>query len=385
MFAMKISSVSMRYGSPRHALVITLCISPCADERVLPRERLVDAHRRAVGVDRELVGVGRDSRAAPRRAACSAGSSSGELNGCGSSARCGAGTAPCGGSRRARSIVPSTLISTASARIVWKPFECAARPRIAWNATGLPVTVACSLAPGVGPGDRQLERLVAARCRPSRARACGCVAAGMPVIAAAHSGVQSAHALAQQLERRRDAACRRPACTRRRAPGSAPSACDRHRRDCAMRSHHSLLCGSCSGRRGRVRRPGSTREQAVSSLAGVEHRRAAARWCSARGTSRSSRPRAISSCSSAMKQRAVGARADRDPLVGDRRVAGAHRVDRDEAAAAALELRDRDLERIASDGPRRCRSSRTASRGRGRGRRIPRTRRRSCRSSRRPC
>ena len=31
MLAMKISSVSMRYGSPRQALVMTLCISPCTD------------------------------------------------------------------------------------------------------------------------------------------------------------------------------------------------------------------------------------------------------------------------------------------------------------------------------------------------------------------
>ena len=31
MLAMKISSVSMRYGSPRNALVITLCIRPCAE------------------------------------------------------------------------------------------------------------------------------------------------------------------------------------------------------------------------------------------------------------------------------------------------------------------------------------------------------------------
>ena len=46
------------------------------------------------------------------------------------------------------------------------------------------------------------------------------------------------------------------------------------------------------------------------------------------------------------EERAVGARLDRDPLVGDRRVAGAHRVDRDEAAARALELRDRDLQRV---------------------------------------
>ncbi len=47
------------------------------------------------------------------------------------------------------------------------------------------------------------------------------------------------------------------------------------------------------------------------------------------------------------QQRAVGARLDRHPLVGDRRVAGAHRVDRDEAAPCALELRQRDLHRVA--------------------------------------
>jgi hypothetical protein len=44
---------------------------------------------------------------------------------------------------------------------------------------------------------------------------------------------------------------------------------------------------------------------------------------------------------------AVGAGADRHPLVGDRRVSGAHRVDRDEAPAVALELGDRDLQRVA--------------------------------------
>ena len=46
------------------------------------------------------------------------------------------------------------------------------------------------------------------------------------------------------------------------------------------------------------------------------------------------------------QERAVGAGPDRHPLVGDGRVAGADRIDRHEAAAVALELRDRDLERI---------------------------------------
>ena len=46
------------------------------------------------------------------------------------------------------------------------------------------------------------------------------------------------------------------------------------------------------------------------------------------------------------QQRAVGAGTDRHPLVGDGRVAGTDRIDRDEAPAVALELRDRDLQRI---------------------------------------
>jgi len=43
---------------------------------------------------------------------------------------------------------------------------------------------------------------------------------------------------------------------------------------------------------------------------------------------------------------AVRAGADRHPLVGNRRIAGANRIDRNEAAARALELRDRDLQWI---------------------------------------
>ncbi len=46
------------------------------------------------------------------------------------------------------------------------------------------------------------------------------------------------------------------------------------------------------------------------------------------------------------EERAVGAGLDRDPFVGDGRVAGAHRIDRDEATAAALELAERHLQRV---------------------------------------
>ena len=46
------------------------------------------------------------------------------------------------------------------------------------------------------------------------------------------------------------------------------------------------------------------------------------------------------------QQRTICTRTDGHPLVGNRGIARAHGVDRDEAAAAALELRDRDLQRI---------------------------------------
>ncbi len=45
-------------------------------------------------------------------------------------------------------------------------------------------------------------------------------------------------------------------------------------------------------------------------------------------------------------EQAIHAGLDRQPFVGDRRVAGAHRVDRDELAAAALELFQADLDRV---------------------------------------
>jgi hypothetical protein len=45
-------------------------------------------------------------------------------------------------------------------------------------------------------------------------------------------------------------------------------------------------------------------------------------------------------------EQAVGAGGDGEPLVGDRRIAGAHRVDRDELDAFALEQAQPDLERV---------------------------------------
>ena len=45
-------------------------------------------------------------------------------------------------------------------------------------------------------------------------------------------------------------------------------------------------------------------------------------------------------------EQAVGAGADADPFVGDRAVAGAHRVDRDDLGAARLQLAEADLDRV---------------------------------------
>ena len=85
-------------------------------------------------------------------------------------------------------MVPSSDIRIASARMVWKPLECAARPRIAWNATGLPVTVSCSLpqesVQAIGSSIFWSRAVMPISCARRRM-----VSAGMPVICAAHSGV----------------------------------------------------------------------------------------------------------------------------------------------------------------------------------------------------
>ena len=87
-----------------------------------------------------------------------------------------------------RSIVPSSVIRIASARMVWKPLECAARPRIAWKATGLPVTVSCSFphmsVQGMGSSIFWSRAVTPISCARRRI-----ASAGMPVMPAAHSGV----------------------------------------------------------------------------------------------------------------------------------------------------------------------------------------------------
>ena len=142
MFAMKSSSVSIGYGSPRHAFVMTLCMSPCTASGYSHENAL----SMRTGVPSSLTKRSRGSAGQPRArppsgfpgwTACGpfgGFADGGTIRGNGVLCRKPPG----------RSIVPRRLIRIASARIVWNPFEWAASPRIAWNATGLPVTVSCS-------------------------------------------------------------------------------------------------------------------------------------------------------------------------------------------------------------------------------------------------
>ena len=89
----------------------------------------------------------------------------------------------------------------ASARMVWKPLECAARPRMAWKATGLPVTVSCSLpqvsVQAIGSSIFWSRAVTPISCARRRM-----VSAGMPVMPARPLGRVVLDALLQQLERR---------------------------------------------------------------------------------------------------------------------------------------------------------------------------------------
>ena len=62
MFAMKIISVSMRYGSPRQALVITLCIMPCTDSGYSQENALSMRTGPPSLVDEQIVGLGRPAQ-----------------------------------------------------------------------------------------------------------------------------------------------------------------------------------------------------------------------------------------------------------------------------------------------------------------------------------
>jgi len=124
MLAMKIISVSIGYGSPRHAFVMTLCISPWADSGC--------SHENPLSMR-----TGSPSASTNRSSGLSGQPSGAPFSGVfGCTAAGPLGGRAFGGTARGygalwrkppgRSIVPSSDIRIASARVVWNPFECAA-------------------------------------------------------------------------------------------------------------------------------------------------------------------------------------------------------------------------------------------------------------------
>ena len=148
-------------------------------------------------------------------------------------------------------------------------------------------------------------------CRSARATASGAVFSDRDSARRAAGTRHGAAAVGERVARR-----------------SAPARCrgrDRRARPVGHRaSQHQRLAVGVAQRTGRHRRaPGVLRSPAM------------AHWCSARDSrGRSCRP-CSSSWISAHDEQPVGAGPDADPVVGDRGVAGAHRIDRDDLARRA--------------------------------------------------
>ncbi len=138
-------------------------------------------------------------------------------------------------------MVPSSDIRMDIARMVWKPLLWAARPRMAWKATGLPVTVSCSLpqesVQAIGSSIFWSRAVTPISCATRRM-----VSAGMPVICAAHSGVYS---LTRSCSNWKAGFTGVPSGSLNSPSrkGSAPGLCVTTARS-VLRSHHSLSCGS---------------------------------------------------------------------------------------------------------------------------------------------
>ena len=207
MLAMKIISVSSRYGSPRLAWVMTVCIRPCAESGCSQE----NAWSIRIGVPSSPIASSSGLAGKPSGAALSGVSGlsiSGELK----ARKFGTMWRGYGALWRkppGASMVPSTLIRMARARTVWKPFECAARPRIAWKATGRPCVVACFL-PQASVQAIGSSKACSNAAVPSSWASFAMRSAGMPVIVAAHSGV---HAATRSRSSWKAGATRRPSAS----------------------------------------------------------------------------------------------------------------------------------------------------------------------------
>ena len=188
-----------------------------------------------------------------------------------------AGTAPCGESRPGGRWCPagsSGWPARASSGSRWSaPPGRASRGRPPGAPRGRVL-----LAPGSRSTGSAARRPGRSAVTPiSCARRADALGAGMPVMPAAHSACTALHALAQQLERRRHAACRRAWCSGPRAPGRSPR---RWSATGACRSgrSHQLCCAGRSAVDGVALRALRRIEREQSSLALVRHHQLRRRW-----------------------------------------------------------------------------------------------------------
>ncbi len=256
---------------------------PVRRERVLPRERVVDPHRRAVVLDRELVGAGgkAERRRVERRVRPD---HVGRVEGAKVRRTMWRGYGALWRKPPGASIVPRTLIRIASARTVWKPFECAATPRIAWNATGRACVVACSLpqasVQAIGSSNAWCSAVVPSSRASARIRA-----ASIPVIASAHSGV---HGATRSRRSWNDGLTRVPSasayCAFERRIGAVGDAFGIRRHDRSRRACRTRACCAARGRLPAAPSPDRGRARTCLRARPRRARRAAARWCSASGT-----------------------------------------------------------------------------------------------------
>jgi hypothetical protein len=267
MLAMKISSVSMRYGSPRQALVMTLCISPCTDSGYSHEKALsmrtgepssltkrssgspaspAPCRPAAVGLHRaRVVGRARAGRDGPRERRLVA-EPAGPVD---------------GAQQRHQDRQRTDGLEAVAVR------RQAAHRVEGHRIAGDGVVLIC---PSVGPGDRQLDLLVARRdAHLVRQAADGLGRDAGDALGPLGRVVLDA--LLQQLEGRLDRCAVGQLELAQQARVGA-SAC-RPRRG-RVRSHHSLFCGSQQAFR---RRPSVAHDQAelvaglvlVHQLAGV--------------------------------------------------------------------------------------------------------------------
>ena len=142
MFAMNRNSVSIGYGIAAPGVADHRVQHAVRRQRRLPGERLVDAERRAVGVDQQILRPVREAERRPGSGlpgAICAGLPAGLV--AGGMGR-GIGRLVAEAARAYRSL-PSSICSRCSARQVWKPLEWAEMPRIACIATGRPTIWSC--------------------------------------------------------------------------------------------------------------------------------------------------------------------------------------------------------------------------------------------------